>query len=243
MKLKTNKITFKAKNKFEAEVCLQPAPASKVLPNWWRSATPYIIAENNQEGKTFICENGQGNATFKKCQPMLDALTSGYIISLMVDVQIRQVDNQPRITWRSRRISPFDLIPANAALIEPPVGFDSTLFRFLNTWIPITPKGYSVFITQPYGFNNSPFQLVPSIVDSDRSQLELAPALWIEKGFEGIVEKGTPIMQITPFKREEWEMNIDNYEGDEYIILGEKNFGSTLKNNYVKNHWNKKSYK
>jgi hypothetical protein len=67
--------------------------------------------------------------------------------------------------------------------------------------------------------------------------------MWIREGFEGIIEKGTPLVQITPFKRDNWESEFSYMNENEYKYLEDRNFNSYLKNHYVRKVWQKKKYK
>jgi hypothetical protein len=236
------KIKFIAKDPYMWEVALQPIPASQTIPEWWRDMTPYDKSPDNPEGTKLIVENHASNATFKKCTPMLDALTSGYIIPLWSDVQVKQVGGGARITWLGKR-NVFEPHGDSSRHIKPPSGYTNQVAKFMNPWIPNTPKGYSVMVTQPFGFHDNPLYAVPAIIDSDSSTLEVVPPMWIKEGFEGIIEKGTPMIQITPFKRESWTSEFDFYEEGKYRIIEDKNFQSTIVSHYIKNHWSKKTYK
>ena len=237
------KITFTAVDEYFWNVAPKPFPAKQMLPKWWKDMTPYQKTHDNPDGKKLIIENFHANTTFKKCTPMLDSLTSGYIIPLWADVQVRQIDDNPVITWRVQQKSVFQVHGENSNYVETPYGYYSQVFKYMNGWIPNTPKGYSYLVTQPFGYKNLPFRPVSAIVDGDSSTLEILPPIWVKKGFEGIVEKGTPIIQIIPFKRDNWKSEFDYYKDGEYKILEEKTFNSTIVNNYIKNHWSKKDYK
>ena len=117
------------------------------------------------------------------------------------------------------------------------------VFKYLNAWMPITPPGYSCLITSPFGHKNLPFQAAPAIIDTDKSRLDLSPPGWIKEGFEGVIEKGTPLIQITPFKRENWNSEFDYYEDYEFTKLQEKTMNSNIVNHYIKKVWSKKNYK
>lgn len=224
------------------EIAPKPIPASKVIPDWWKNMNPYDITPDNPKGSKLIVENFTSNATFKKCTPMLDALTSGYILPLWSDVQVRQINGQARITWRVKR-NVFEEHGVSSRYINPPAGYTNQVVKYINPWVPKTPKGYSVMVTQPFGYNDGPFYAVPAVIDSDSSTLEIVPPMWIKEGFEGIVEKGTPLVQITPFKRESWDSEFSFYKEGEMDILEAKNFYSTIVSHYIKNHWSKKTYK
>lgn len=235
-------ITFVSKSKYGWEVSNKPYPAHQSIPDWWRNLTPYYPSENDPEGKKIQINKGVSNATAKKCVPMLDAITSGYLIDLWSDVQITQTKEGPYVSWRVSE-SVFNLHGPSSRDVPPPTGYSNVVMKFNNFWIPKTPKGYSVFITSPAGRNNDPFKAIPAIVDSDKSTTELVVPMWVSESFEGIVEKGTPLLQITPFKRENWKSDFTFVDHNEYLIMEDKNFQSTLVNHYIKKIWNKKTYK
>ena len=245
----TSIIKFTARDEYGWEVQPKPVPAATLVPDWWKNMHPYDISPQSLDGKKLIVENRESNATFKKCTPMLDALVSGYIITLRAYVQVLQekgFDNKfyPKLTWRvkyDRGI--FEQHGASSQIVPPPTGYSRIVFKYLNTWIPQTPSGYSVMVTQPFGYRDLPFHAVPAVVDSDKSVLEMLPPMWCKEGFEGVVEAGTPLVQITPFKRENWKSEFDYFKGNDYKKLEDKNFNRNLINNYVRNHWSKKSYK
>lgn len=236
------KIEFIAHNPHMWEAALKPIPASQTIPEWWRSMTPYDKSSYNPDGTKLYVENLSSNATFKKCTPMLDALTSGYVIPLWSDVQVRQEDGAARVTWLARK-NVFETHGPSSSHITPPPGYTRQVVKYLNPWIPRTPKGYSVIVTQPFGSNDSPFHAIPAIIDSDTSSLEILPPMWIKEGFEGIVEKGTPMVQVIPFKRESWESKFSFYKEGELEAIQDKGFNSTIVGHYIKNHWSKKTYK
>ncbi len=238
----TKKIIFKAMDPYVFEVEPKPVPASSLIPKWWKDAPPYDIGLENPTGSRLIVENRQSNASFKKCTPMLDMLTAGYIFTLWADVQVRNINNEPRVTWRVSR-NVFTLQGTHTHGVPIPEGFGQTVFKYNNGWIPQTPKGYSILVTHPFGHQDSPIRAISAIIDSDTSKFEVAFPVWIKKDFEGVIPKGTPIAQVIPFKRENWESSFECYPENGYQIQEDKGFNSTLVNHYVKNIWSKKSYR
>ena len=67
--------------------------------------------------------------------------------------------------------------------------------------------------------------------------------MFLKEGFEGIIEKGTPMFQIIPFKRNNWESKFSFLEDGQDLINFDRDVRATIVNNYVKNFWEKKSYK
>lgn len=244
----TKTITFKAINKWGFDVQPKPVPASAAVPKWWKDLPVYTTLEGpysngawSSMNRLFVRDRSS-NFGPKKCTPMLDALTSGYVINLWADVQISNENNVPLITWKTHN-NVFEPHGPASEVVETPEGFYPRAFKYLNTWVPITPPGYSVLITSPFGYKNLPIRAIPGIIDSDKSQLELVAPVWIKQGFEGIIEKGTPILQITPFKREDWVSEFSYYKEDEFDRIQESTFNGTIVSHYLKNIWSKKSYK
>lgn len=238
----TKKIVFKAINPYVFDVQPKPVPASTLIPKWWKDAPPYDIGLENPSGSQIIIENRQSNASFKKCIPMLDMFTSGYIFTLWTDVQVRLINKEPRITWKVNQ-DVFTVQATHTQDIPSPEGFGRTVFKYGNGWIPKTPKGYSVLITHPVAHQDSPLRTIPAIIDSDKSNFEASFPLWLKNDYEGIIKKGTPIAQIVPFKRDNWESSFDSYDERGYEKELDKGFNSTLIGHYLNNAWSKKTYR
>jgi hypothetical protein len=192
--------------------------------------------------------DGVSNATYRKCVPMLDALTTGYLIDLFGDVLVRRDGDHVSLTWRTMKDIidlhvPFQLHGTNSQFVSPPPGYSNTVFKYLNTWIPRTPPGYSCLITEPFGYRDTPFKAIPAVIDTDKSSIDLSFPMWLKAGFEGVVEKGTPMVQIFPFKREDWKAEYSFYKDNQFDEIQEKNFNGTIINHYIKNHWTKKRYR
>jgi hypothetical protein len=236
-------INFRARSKTESEVQIKPYPAVKQLPQWFTDAQPYgDKPPYPQDGKLHF-RNRAANYTYKKCIPLLDGLGAGYMIPLWADVMVEQENNFPHIYWKTVN-DIFFVHGEPSTEIPAPTGYDQAVYKYNNCWIPQTPKGYSCLITSPFGYGDLPFRAVPAIVDTDRSTLELVFPMWVKTGFEGIVEKGTPMVQIIPFKRDDWNSTFDYYEDGEYRnVIAEKNFQTTMVGHYLKNHHSKKKFK
>jgi hypothetical protein len=235
-------INFRARSKTEFEIQLKPFPAVKQLPKWFTEASPYSSLPGYPQDNKLHIRNREANATYKKCVPLLDGISAGYIIPLWADVQVEQNNGNAEIYWKTN-YNVFALHGPPSREIPAPTGYDQVVYKYLNCWIPQTPKGYSCLIVSPIGYNDLPFEAVPAIVDTDRSTLDLVFPMWVKSGFEGIVEKGTPMAQIIPFKRDDWDSTFDHYEDGEYDnVIQEKNFNSTIVGHYLKNHHSKKRF-
>jgi hypothetical protein len=240
-------IKFTAIDKHGWEVAPKPFPASQALPDWFTSMRPYDPHPADPNGTRPILEDRFSTVSPKKCMPMMDIMLNGYIIPLWSDVQIRPIKNpitaaeDPYVTWRTFK-EVFQVHGETAKNVEAPVGYSKTVFKYMNKWHIKTPPGYSVLVTQPFGYRQSAFHAVPAIIDSDKSTLELIFPMWIKEGFDGIVEKGHPMVQIIPFKRTDWNSEFNYFEDGEYERIHDANFGSTIVNHYIKKAWSKKRY-
>jgi len=85
--------------------------------------------------------------------------------------------------------------------------------------------------------------VVPGVLDSDTDGIEVLLPMWIKKDFTGVVERGTPMAQILPFKRDDWKMTFDHLEDGEFSTREDLVFNLNIVNNYAKRQWKKKSYK
>jgi hypothetical protein len=93
------------------------------------------------------------------------------------------------------------------------------------------------------GYPNNPFRPISAIIDYDKTTHPLYPPMYLKDDFEGILEKGTPMFQIIPFKRNNWKSSFSFLEDGQLSINEDRDVKATIINNYVKNFWEKKTYK
>jgi hypothetical protein len=79
----------------------QPVPASKMLPKWYINTESYVGGKKSTNG------SGSSNATIKRCMPVFDALTSGYIITLDTDVYVSVKDDKQFFEWPDHPVVEF----------------------------------------------------------------------------------------------------------------------------------------
>ena len=105
--------------------------------------------------------------------------------------------------------------------------------KFLNPWRIYTPPGYSVlFITPTYQFEKR-FTVLPGIVETDSYHSINFPTVW-HTTKDAIIERGTPFIQVIPFKRSKWKSQISLMDTEDMRMEGiEKNMLNTkFKNAY-----------
>ena len=239
---KMNKIKFRYLNEYAYDVCERPKPAKHFVADWFKQMDQYSRSPKNLDGKTLIVENMFSNASPKKCMPMLDGMTAGYIIPLWSDVLVRRVNGLPEITWKVSR-DVFTMHDPESRKIPGPIGYDPQVYKFETYLQIITPPGYSLMVRPPAGHYQLPFYAVPAVVDTDKNVIDNNFPCWIRSDFEGVIEKGTPIAQVIPFRRENWTHEFDWIPEHKFRHQLEKGALSNIIDNYVKNLWSKKDYK
>jgi hypothetical protein len=198
-------IQFIASNKKSLEAFDPPIPAKKILPEWYKEQGKYTGPKINYG------DNGNPNHTIKACMPVFDIMTAGYIVTMPADVNFtRNLENGGIDTvWSTDLIRCIESHPVSQYdKFSVPEGYDQTALKIIQPWIIKTPPGYSCMLIQPSYRSDLPFYVLPAIVDTDKHPLPINFPFFIKNNFEGIVEYGTPIMQIIPFKRENWKSSV-----------------------------------
>jgi hypothetical protein len=189
-----------------------PVPANQGVPDWIKS----------MPAKAFSAINLRDEETIKRCPPVIDAMTSGFLLPLICDLRVENGE----ITWDNE-------IPPGGVLDFPrsPIGFhdsgqvigtplfdtDRFVIKFHNLWTIEAPEGYEVFFTHPVNRFDLPFTTLSGLVACDRYTETWVhfPAHWHNTSFQGVLPKGTPIAQCIPVKREDWVAQISSFTEDE----------------------------
>jgi len=181
-------------------------PASQALPTWYKDMSSSVEGEPPWD-----------NNNIKSCMPMFDAMTQGYIVPLWSDLHVKVEKDEtgqwePRFTWgvdAEEVISPHGPRQTGGLpLMEKSVG--ATSLKFVNPWIITTPKNYSTLIVPPLNNVSNLFQCVSAVVATDVYANHINfPFVWTgPEGWEGIIPQGTPLVQLIPFKRDDFQHEI-----------------------------------
>ena len=225
------KITFTNTSGADLE---QPKPASRLVPDWYKNTQSYTNGERKPAG------DGNTTATIKRCVPVFDAISAGYIIESPADVFVSIKDGQQWFEW-----SDFGLIQFHP-IEQAPEHPDKKPFsypKWINPWAITTPKGYSTLFVQPF-HRESVFTILPGIVDTDQYTAEVNfPFVINDPAFEGLIPKGIPIAQVIPFKRDSWTMELGDKKDLEAQVKVSKKLRSKFFDRYKSMFWTKKEYK
>ncbi len=220
---------IKFKPKFDIQPEYYPVPASKCIPEWYKKIDSYIGGK-----KTINVTNI--NATIKKCMPVFDTLTMGYIIPTPVDVHISLDNNVPFYQYPAMN---FITMHSKEQATGYPSNKEFDIPKFNNPWAIKTAPGYSCLFVTPF-HHNLPFTTLPGFVDTDTYSTQVNfPFVLNNPKFEGIIYAGTPMVQVIPIKREEWKMEINDWDNESI----ENRLSTKFFNRYKTLFWHSKQYK
>ncbi|WP_433294504.1 DUF6065 family protein [Pseudonocardia sp. CA-142604] len=192
MKRRSATIAFRCRAE-DAGVIAEPVPARTVLPGWLRrlpGVDPERLSATND------------GLTVKRCMPFLDALGAGWILPLAATVRLEISDGGRTVNagWEFDREmvsthAPFQ-VAGNPFEPRPPM-------KFHNHWTIRTAPGWSCLFLPPLNRPNDVVQLFAGLVDTD---VYTAPVNlpFIATGADGVhtLPKGTPLVQVVPFRRD-----------------------------------------
>ena len=211
----------------------KPEPASNFIPSWYKNMESYVGGEK----KPFNTYTG---ATIKKCIPVFDAITAGYIITSPADVWVHIKNDKQYFEWAALNLISYHPIEQAP---EHPDKKPYSYPKWMNPWAIKTPKGYSTLFTQPF-HRESVFTILPGIVDTDSYTAPInLPFVINDPLFEGLIPKGTPIAQVIPFKRENWKMQIGSKKEFKEQNKVLQQLQVKFFNRYKEMFWTRKEYK
>lgn len=206
---KHNNIVFT--NTLNAPEEYAPKPAFQLVPDWYKETESYLGGKKTPDG------SGVSSGTIKRCMPVFDAINSGYYLVTHTDIWVKQIaqnpekpdEKTPYYEWPSS--NPIAFHPIEQAPVHPNAT-GTPIPKWINPWGIKTPKGYSTLFIAPVHRDN-PFVAMAGVVDTDAYTAPVNIIFTLANPtFEGLVPAGTPIVQIIPFKRDEWKMLIGNQE-------------------------------
>jgi hypothetical protein len=217
----------------------KPVPAITHIPEWYRNMSSF---KDNE--KKLRVGGRATNQTIKRCIPFMEAMTAGYYITLPADVMVSKADDgTSQINW----LTNVDFITTHdvfqTAEFPIPNEYEFLPFKFMNFFLIKTPPGYSSLFVHPLNRPDLPFMSFSGFVDTDTHDVGIHFPFLLRKDFEGVIEKGTPIIQVIPIKRDEWQSDVSKTaKASESFAKIEKYF-SYVTRAYKKLAWHRKIYK
>ena len=247
--MKFNKIKFIPNSEYTEKVEPPPVNAATLIPDWYKKTPRFINGDIPYNDFIKLHKDAESTTglkdvhmTLKNCQPFIDTLTSGYMIRLPATLLVYKDEaGNSIVKWSTD----FNVIDSqdNRVLggFSAPEGYFPQFFRWQNMWITETPSGYSSLFTHPFNRFDLPFITLSAIIDTDKHPNSVVIPFFIKNDFEGMIEEGTPIAQVLPFKRENWESSIEKTDHSHPYSLGK--IKSSFVRTYRKKFWSKKIYK
>lgn len=228
-----------------------PTPIKLNIPEWFKKL-----------------DHDLHNRTIKGCIPFLETLTSGYLLKTPQDLFINHnIFNKEKGIWdtefRFADSMPPELMSAeNLNLnhtakitnLHPKHQLEGSPFidknknqpfyKWFNPWTIITPPGYSCLFVPPLNNTDDRFSIIPGIVDTDTFTNPINFPFVINgdkyENLNTVIKKGTPYVQIIPFKRDSWKMKIETLNK----IDGKQPHFINLRfvHNYKNKYWSKKKW-
>lgn len=229
----TNRIKFINTSDSVSDV-FSPIPAVKLLPQWYKDMQSYM------NGVKEITEGGT-SGTIKKCIPVFDAISSGYLILTHCDISISwdgigYVFDAPHDNYKFISHHPLD-----QANMHPKAGSDLiNVPKYSNPWGIVTPRGYSCLFIPPVHREND-ISIFEGVVDTDSYHSPVQLPFTLSKHEQDMfIPAGTPIAQVIVFKRENWvsEITVDRDLAQKTKSLNDSRFFDA----YKKLFWSRKSY-
>tara|TARA_E500000178_G_scaffold45537_1_gene40806 strand:- start:4856 stop:5584 length:729 start_codon:yes stop_codon:yes gene_type:complete len=206
-----------SKPKSETEIIIRCHPALKpyipepklsevFFPDWFKEAKSNV--ESDLIGAEAI-------RTIKHCPPVIDAYRHGFMMPLLADLIIK--DGYITWNWDIPNLPEEFYIRSPISFHEPAqlAGFpikmkENLAIKFMNLWSLQPPDGWSLIFTHPFNRPDLPFHSLTGKVDCDlfHSGLVHFPAIWIDDDFEGILQAGTPVVQVIPVPRVDLKLTL-----------------------------------
>jgi hypothetical protein len=177
------------------DILTHPGPASKFIPEWYRELPTTIKSRRDIKGSPAM--------TSKKCLPMMDILTFGFIIPLAADIHVRTNEDASMID-----ITENTYCKLTEEHSQDQVGSkfpypNKHLVKFINPFVIKTAPGYSCMFMPPVNHVETRFVALGGIVETDKYDREINfPSVWMANNYDDVIPAGTPIVQCIPFKRD-----------------------------------------
>jgi len=86
--------------------------------------------------------------------------------------------------------------------------FSKYAYKWDNPYTIKTPPGYSVMFSHPVNMPYLPFYTLSGVVDTDNYFQPVLFPFIAKNNFNGVLPAGTPIVQVIPFKRDDWKSEV-----------------------------------
>ena len=206
-----------------------PKPASKMLPEWYKRQSAGL---------------GDFGSTIKRCMPIFDVMTAGYILTLPCDIYVNATNPEklqyfvpPNVLDNLQEDLFAEHLPEQMAEYpKDPTRYHKDVLRIDPFYTVGTAKGYSSLMIQPVHGDPSPLHAFGAMIDTDTFISNGHYSFFVEKNFNGIIKQGTPLIQVIPFKRDSFATKVVRFEQAKIIL---KRQGAKLRSTFTNGYKNK----
>jgi len=220
-------ITFQPFDEYVEAAQSPPVSASACIPDWYKKLPRYV---NNSDKPI----KSLGRKDLKTCVPFRDAMITGYMILLPADIEVCiaadgdvDVFHNPQLTFKVVEKRGWLTLENQGFGMPNPIGTAPIMFAWSGMWGVKTNKKDSVLVTHPFNRFDLPFITPSGVIDSGFFGVAGNIPFFIKEGFSGVIPKGTPIAQVLPFKRENWNSKVIKSERKAYSLF------MTLRDTYL----------
>ena len=219
-------------------VLQKPKPASEYIPEWYKEAKSYT----NPEGKKKPNVNGTPASTVKRCMPLWDMMTAGYIMETPYDIYVGQTPEGPYFQYLGQEAIAFQIMEQ---FQNHPYSRDiNYAARITIPWSIKTPSGWSIMVIEPQHREPGPIECASGIVDTDTCSIPFNMFFKLrDQNFEGMIPAGTPFLQIIPFKRSSWKSIFGGDKERKKFQVDQSRLLTIFFDGYKKFWWQKKEYR
>lgn len=216
----------------------KPIPATEMIPDWFKRLSSEGSPENKSHG-----------LTAKTCRGLFDIMAGGYIVRWPFDVRIEKNNEGRLFCYKSRTGEISDFNPHPHFQME---GYPDLLLetqqdgvqKLKNPYRISTPPGTSILVKQPAYRPELRTEVMEGIIDSDKFYGPFNILFMIKKvntDRKIIIKAGTPLAQIFPFIRGEWNMTYGEVDHDKKKIF--EGLAMNVDKFYQRYHWDRKVFK
>ena len=190
---------------------LEVKRASDVMPEWYKKI-PMRFTMGEQE-----------DLTIKACIPFLDSISTGYFLVTTQDYHFG-INEDGSYFFKSEKLinkqgEKYISMHPGAQIDGMPIGqeFLDYVFKWDNPYLIKTPKNYGVLFVSPINRTDLPFQSFSGFVDTDNFFMPVLFPFMMKNNFQGLIPKGTPVIQIIPIEMKEWKF-IEKLNPPEHFV-------------------------
>jgi hypothetical protein len=225
------------------DVFPRPYPANRDIPEWFKA----MPTEAGAQGMTI--------GTVKNCPPFIEAITCGYIIPLVADISLSL---DPAGVFHGQGPTCYgqsafaDIVQFHRAPQVKGAPFENCpVVKIINPWLIRTPPGCSALFLPPLNRFQMPLVPLAGLVETDifYREVNFPAVLTIPPGTTLTVLKGTPLVQVIPIRRDEYQSKVVPLDAETYktsrpgTLPENHNLIPESQNFYRNNYWRKKNYR